>query len=190
MEFWVWTACSCRPPPAGPSLPPSPPPAPRLPGKPPRASRRQGTPPSWGGGAVCPLARRRVLRQGSAQGSAAASMAPCPPCRPAEPHSCHHPSALCPLALPGASVGARRTARARQPRWQRSRTCLQARRRPAPGVGRPAPRAPSAPSPTAPSARPRRPLLHTHRPLLTLRLVRIRSDVIVRPGSLRFGSSS
>ena len=68
----------------------------------------------------------------------------------------------------------------------------RARGRPAPAreARRRAPASPvrtQRPQPDCPLGPPAAPLLHTHRPLLTLRLVRIRSDVTVRLKSVRFG---
>jgi hypothetical protein len=145
-----------------PSLPLPPPPRP----PPTRQTAPSLSPPGYapllGGGAICPLARRRVLRQGSAQGPAAAAMAPCPPCWPAEPHSCHRPSALC-APLPSPSLGGRPpdgqgppapVAGALEP-------ACRARRRPAPGreaspvrTQRPQPDCPLGPPAAPPSTYP------------------------------------
>lgn len=147
------------------SVPPSlsPPPAPRLPGKPPRASRRPGTPPSWGEGLSAPWPAVGFYARAQPRGLRQPRWRRAPRAAPRNPTAATAPAPSAPGALPEPRWAPARRPGAASPDGRRSRTCLPQRVKPA------------------------APLLHTHRPLLTLRLVRIRSDVTVRLKSVRFG---
>jgi hypothetical protein len=157
-------------PPAAAALPllvcpsfPLPPPAPRLPGKPPRASRRPGTPPSWGEGLSAPWPAVGFYARAQPRGLRQPRWRRAPRAAPRNPTAATAPAPSAPGALPEPRWAPARRPGAASPDGRRSRTCLPQRVKPA------------------------APLLHTHRPLLTLRLVRIRSDVTVRLKSVRFG---
>ena len=135
MEFWVWTACSCRPPPAGLSLPPSPPPpAPRLPGKPPRASRRPGTPPSWGEGLSAPWPAVGFYARAQPRGLRQPRWRRAPRAAPRNPTAATAPAPSAPSALPEPRWAPARRPGPASPGGRCSRTCLQGPRPPCPSA--------------------------------------------------------